>query len=74
MPAEDTFFDSLILLSTDNSGLTEHLLQMRVWVGLLLGCFSGAGLARSPALSRGSGLLWWEHSCLGSLDWRGPSC
>lgn len=74
MPAQETFFDSLILQSTDSSGLTEHLLQMRVWVGLLLGRFSGAWLARSPALSRGSGLLWWEDACLGSLDWRGPSC
>lgn len=74
MPVQGTLFNSFILISTDISSLTEYLLQMGVWGGLLLGCFSGAWLARSLSLSRRSRLLWREHACLGSLDWRGPSC
>lgn len=66
--------DSLILISTDTSSLSEHLLQVWVWGGLLLGHFRGAGLAGSPALGRRPGLLRGEHACLGGLHWRGATC
>ena len=74
MPAQGTFLIALFWYLQILAVLTKHLLEMWVWGGLLLGCFGGAWLAGSPALSRRSRLLWREHACLGSLNWRGRSC